>query len=128
MKKQSREDYLRTIYTLFNRLDNPNEGIKSVDIAKSLNLSKPAVSEMIRKLSKEGFIKMNPYSKIFLTDKGIVEAKRVTNNYNIIETFLKKVLRIPKQIIDDEAHRLEHSFSDEAIKRLMKLNKKITER
>lgn len=110
----SREDYLRTMYHLYEK----GRDIKSIEIAKELDISKASVSEMIRKLSKEGYIVVKPYSSIRFTEKGLTEAKRMMRNHRVIEVFLKNVLDYNIVDVHDEAHRLEHAFSEESIKRL----------
>jgi DtxR family transcriptional regulator, Mn-dependent transcriptional regulator len=123
MEQISKEDYLRTIFFLYEKLDDEKKGVSSVDIAKKLGISKPSVSEMLKKLKKKGYVKFIPYSKVFLTKKGLNEAKRVMHNHRIIEVFLKKVLKYELSKVHDEANRLEHAFSEESIKRLEKFLK-----
>ncbi|MCP3686395.1 MAG: metal-dependent transcriptional regulator [bacterium] len=114
----SAEDYLRTIYYLSEKQADKKLGIKAVDVATELNISKPSVSAMIKKLISLGFLRANPYSKIFFTEKGRNEAKRVMHNHRVIEVFLADVLKYDQKKVHDEAHRLEHAFSEESIKRL----------
>jgi DtxR family transcriptional regulator, Mn-dependent transcriptional regulator len=108
MDKKSREDYLRIIY----ELDNP----RSVDVAKTLNISKPSVSEMLRKLAKEDLIKLEPYSRILLTAEGIKKAKGLSDNHFIIKKFVEKFLGHNEQKTLEEAHKLEHALSKESVK------------
>lgn len=123
MKQKSKEDYLRTIYHIYELQENKEQGIKSIDISKEMKVSKPSVSEMIRKLAKEGFIKAGPYTHIFFTKKGLKEAKEVMHNHRVIEVFLRNTLKNDISKIHKEAHRLEHAFSKESIKRLDKFLK-----
>lgn len=116
--KQSKEDYLITMYSLHEKGE-----IKSVDIANILRVSKPSVSEMIKKLASELLVDAKPYSKIKFTKKGLDEAKRIMHNHRVIEVFLKKVLKYDINKVHEEAHRLEHAFSEESIKRLDELVK-----
>ncbi len=120
MRKISVEDYLRTIYRTYEEQEDKKEGVRSIDVAESLGITKPSVSAMVRKLSKRDFLKIKPYSNIFFTERGMKEAKRITHNYRVIEVFLTKVLGYDKRRIDDDAHKLEHAFSQEAIRRLDK--------
>lgn len=120
MKKTSKEDYLKAIYLIYEKQGDKTAGIKSIGIAKSLGISKPSVSAMIKKLAKEGFLKVKPYSKIFFTKKGLREAKRITHNYRVIGVFLKDILKYDLNKIHKEAHKLEHAFSEESIRRLDK--------
>ncbi len=114
----SLEDYMRTIYSLYERLDDKDQGIKSIDIANAMKISKPSVSSMIRKLVSHGYIKAKPYSKIHLTSFGFTEARKIMHKHRVIEVFLCDVLGYGDQEVHDEAHRLEHAFSDETIARL----------
>lgn len=115
MLTSSQEDYLRIIYNLY---EENGQSISSVNIAEYLNISKAAVSKMLKKMSFENLIEMNPYSNIFFTKKGLREAKKVVYKHRIIEVFLIKILKVDKNKMHDEAHKLEHAFSDKSIKKL----------
>ena len=117
MESASREDYLRATYHLMEE----NNEVRSVDLADYLNVTKPSVSEMLKELNKDGLIGYKPYSKVKLTRKGHNIAQKLTSKHRIIESFLKNMLRVNAKKIHDEAHRLEHAFSDISIKKLSKL-------
>ena len=124
MQKKSKEDYLRTIYELYE-LNNPKEsGVSSANIAKELGITRPSVSEMLKKLSLENHVKFTPYSKVFLTRKGLKEAKIAVQNYKIIEKFLEKIVKQTPDKIQLEAHKLEHAFSQKSINNLETFMKK----
>ena len=117
MESASREDYLRGIYHLLE-----DEGyVKSVELADYLNITKPSVSQMLQELDREGLVDYKKYSKLRFTARGRNLAKKLTFKHRIIETFLKDVLKIRSDNIHEEAHKLEHAFSDEAIEKLKKL-------
>lgn len=111
VKKRGREDYLRAMWELFDEI----KGVKSVDIARKLGISKASVSEMLRKLAKDGLVKIEPYSKIYLTAKGKSIAKDLFDNHIIIKDFLKKYFRYEDDKAVEEAHKLEHAFSEESV-------------
>jgi len=117
MLKQNQEDYLRAIYYLYEKNDR---SVNSVAIADCLGISKAAVSKMLKKLVKQKLIKMQPYSSVFFTSKGIKKAKILTYKHRIIEVFLVDVLKMKKHKMHEEAHKLEHAFSDGTIKKLAK--------
>lgn len=117
MESSSKEDYLRAIY----HLHEEHEHVKSVEVADYLIVSKPSVSEMLKELDKDGFIAYKPYSSIQLTKRGLRCAQNLTARHRIIESFLRDILKIEGKQIHEEAHRLEHAFSDESIARLHKL-------
>ena len=114
MVSASREDYLRALYIM----EEEKHEIKSIDLANYLNVSKPSVSEMVIELNKEGLISHKRYSKIDFTQKGRKMAQKLTSKHRIIELFLKNVLKIGSDRVHDEAHRLEHAFSDQSIEKL----------
>ena len=114
MTTQNQEDYLRALYILSERKDE----LKSSDVADYLNVSKPSVSEMVRRLNGEGFIISHPYSKLLFTKKGKRLAEQLTSKHRIIELFLKKMLKRSDAQIHEEALRLEHAFSDESIQKM----------
>ena len=112
----AREDYLRAIYLL-----QLGSGEASVtDIAERLKLSKSTVSERLKDLAKDGLVKIDPYTPVSLTEKGALVGKKLTSKHRIIEVFLNKVLKMPKDKVHAEAERLEHACSDEVAKRLEK--------
>jgi len=117
MESANKEDYMRGIYHLME--DSPD--VKSVDLADYLNITKPSVSEMLQHLNSEGLVEYRKYSKLKFTSKGRIIAQKLTFKHRIIESFLKNMLRINSDGIHEEAHRLEHAFSDEAIEKLRRL-------
>ena len=113
----NKEDYLRGLYIL----EEEKGEIKSIDLAHYLNVSKPSVSEMVKELNKEGMVSYKKYSKIKFTSKGRKIAQKLTSKHRLIELFLKKILKISSKHIHQEAHRLEHAFSDESIFKIKRL-------
>ena len=116
----SKEDYLQEIYRL--QYSN-NRAVKVTEIANALKVSKPSVSEMVRKLAKEDKVKFKRFSGISLPEKGIVEARKTVRKHQLLEVFFNKVLNI-KNTFHKEAHSAEHSLSDNAADRLDSILKK----
>ena len=117
MTTQNREDYLRALYVLHEN----HAQLKSSDVASYLGVSKPSVSEMVRRLNSEGLIRSAPYTKLQFTPKGKRIAEHLTSKHRIIELFLKQVLKRNDAQIHEEAHRLEHAFSDDSIEQMRKM-------
>ncbi|HSL89408.1 MAG TPA: metal-dependent transcriptional regulator [Ignavibacteriaceae bacterium] len=114
MKNISKEDYLSAIY----KFRDENGEIKPNLIAESLEISNAAVTDMLRKLSKDGFVIYKKYKGIRLTADGENYAKNMIRRHRIWETFLHQVLGMPWDKVHDEAEKLEHSSSDELINRI----------
>ena len=79
---------------------------------------------MVKKLTQQKYIKMQPYSEIVFTPKGLRKSQELTFKHRVIETFLKDVLRVNKKDIHEEAHKLEHAFSAQTINKLYRFLKK----
>jgi len=121
MIDKTREDYLRAIYHIGEERNRPE--IDSIDLCKYLNLSKPSVSEMLKKLKQNKLIEHRSYKKIRLTQKGRQESIAITKKHRIIESFLFCVLNLKPNLIHEEAHKLEHAFSDKSILKINRLLK-----
>lgn len=112
----TREDYLRAIYSL-----GLGVGVKPVEIARYLKLSKQTVTERLQELSKSGLVNYKRYGSTSLTTEGLYVAQHLTYKHRVIESFLYTLLKQPKDKVHEEAHRLEHAFSDKSIKALHNL-------
>jgi DtxR family transcriptional regulator, Mn-dependent transcriptional regulator len=113
---KSLEDYLKNIYTLHISTGK----VSTTILAERLNISPAAVSDMISKLSKSGYIKNIPYKGFELTKKGEAIALNQVRKHRIWEVFLLKQLKYPWENVHQEAENLEHASSDELISRLEK--------
>jgi DtxR family Mn-dependent transcriptional regulator len=114
MQNISKEDYLSIIYK-----NKDTEGkVKANTIADKLNVSNAAVTDMLKKLSIDGYIKYEPYKGINLTRDGEAYAKNMVRRHRIWEVFLNQIVGLPWDKVHDEANRLEHSSSDELINKM----------
>ena len=52
------------------RLDPSGRGVRSVTLAKELNVSRPSVCAMLTKLAHEGYINKEHYGIVYLCEKG----------------------------------------------------------
>ncbi len=114
MANISIEDYLSAIY----KFQDESGNIKPNLIAEKLGISNAAVTDMLRRLSKEKYVNYEKYRSITLTEKGRSYAKNMVRRHRIWEVFLNQVVGMPWDKVHDEAHRLEHSASDELIDRM----------
>ena len=111
------EDYLETMFYI----EQNKQKITSVQIAKELKVSKSSVSQMLRKLKKEGFIDFEPYKEITLLEKGRKLGQKIAKNHIILENLLTKI-GVSKKIALKDIHGLEHYLSHETIQAIEKLN------
>ena len=114
MRNISKEDYLSVIY----KSSDSNGVIKANQIAEKLNISGAAVTDMLRRLSKEGYVDYKRYKGIRLTKSGEDYARSMVRRHRIWEVFLHQIVGLPWDKVHNEAENLEHSSSDELIERL----------
>lgn len=117
MSNISKEDYLRVIYKGLEE----GEIVNPTMIAEQLEVSNAAVTDMLKKLTREKYVKYTPYKGVQLLKKGREIAVKLVRRHRIWETFLYEVVGLPWYQIDEEAENLEHSSSDELIDRLEKI-------
>jgi DtxR family transcriptional regulator, Mn-dependent transcriptional regulator len=110
MEQKSTQDYLKAIYSL----TKDNDLISTTDISKKLKVAPASVTEMLKKLSEDDYIKYEPYKGSMLTVKGLRQAQKVTRKHRLLERFLADTLHIGKEKVHTEACKMEHDLSDEA--------------
>lgn len=113
------EDYLEAIYML----EIEGKPIKSVDIAKMIGVSRPAVNKAMNELLKKNYIEKPPYGEITLTDEGREIAKKVYHVHVTIREFLIKI-GVNKDIADIDCCLIEHVISKETLDAIEKFIKK----
>jgi DtxR family Mn-dependent transcriptional regulator len=110
MEQKSTQDYLKAVYGLSRNGDL----VTTTEISQKLEVAPASVTEMLKKLAQDGYVKYHPYHGSTLTEKGLQEAKKVTRKHRLLETFLSDVLHIGKDKVHTEACQLEHALSDDA--------------
>jgi len=90
--QEAAEMYLKTIL----RLQQSTGYVRSVDIAREMNYSKPTVSEQMKKCAENDFIIIEPDGQILLTDKGLAIAKRTLERHHVLTDILVKIPMIGK--------------------------------
>ena len=111
--RESAEDYLEAIL----RLSQKGGGVRSVDIATMLSVSKPSVSHAMKLLREDGYIAMDRYGTVTLLDKGAEIANRIYERHTVLTTMLES-LGVPSEIARTDACKMEHDISDESFARI----------
>lgn len=110
------EEYCECIF----ELKEDDVDVIQARIAERLQVSRPAVSEMMRRLEAEGLITTD--GGIRLTESGQELAERVVRRHRIAERFLTDVLHLSWADAHHEAGKWEHIISpavEEAMDRLL---------
>lgn len=101
------EEYCECIF----ELEEDDVAVIQARIADRLQVSRPAVSEMIRRLETEGLITTEGAIKLTLAGQAL--AQRVVRRHRLAERFLTDMLGLSWAQAHHEAGRWEHVMSDE---------------
>ena len=101
--QKSSEDYLETMLMLSEQRGY----IKSIDIARHLDVTKPSVSYATKRLRENGYITMDDDGLIHLTETGMSIATKIYDRHKMLSRFLNLLG------IDKETCKIEHDISQE---------------
>jgi DtxR family transcriptional regulator, iron-dependent repressor len=101
------EEYLETIYNL----SMENEVVIGARLAERFHVAPPTVTEMLKRLVRDGYIEMNNKRQVTLTELGNRVAEAVLRRHRLTERFLVDMLGMQWHEVHEEACRLEHFIS-----------------
>jgi len=103
----SKEDYLKAIL----EAESEGETVISATLAHWLRVSPPAVTMALRRLKKDGYVRVQVDGNVRLTAAGRKIARRLTQRHHLIERMLSEIFGMEWYKVHDEAERLEHAVS-----------------
>jgi DtxR family Mn-dependent transcriptional regulator len=116
----SKEDYLKSIL----EAESEGEDVISARLADMLKVSPPAVTMALRRLKKDGLVRVQGDGQVRLTAAGRKIARKLTLRHHLIERMLAELFGMEWWKVHDEAERLEHAVSpDFEAKLLAKLGR-----
>lgn len=115
----SLEDYLETIYNFIEK----NENIRAIDISRELNVSRASVTEALKKLASKNLVNYGRYDVISLTDDGKVQAVNVISKHKALHNFFENILGLSSEEASENACKIEHVISQNALDRLTAFTK-----
>ena len=110
----SHEDYLEAIVMLGGTTEH---SVRSVDIAKQMDVSKASVNKAVGLLKDKGLAVQPYYGDVTLTERGYEYGKAVYKRHRYLTAFLSKGLGIDPETADEEACLMEHAISDESFEK-----------
>lgn len=116
---ESLEDYLEAICL------KGGENVKSVELARHLNVSRASVNKAINTLIEEKLVNKEYYGNISLTEEGQRVSNKILWKHRLLKKFLVDILEVPEEEASNEACGIEHSISDETAVKLEKLMEKL---
>src|SRR6202140_1195973 len=116
----SKEDYLKAIL----EAESEGETVISATLAHWLSVSPPAVPMAVRRLKRDGLVRVQSSGEVSLTPAGRKIARKLTLRHHLIERMLAEMFGMEWYKVHDEAERLEHAVSpDFEAKLLAKLGR-----
>lgn len=110
----SKENYLKTIA----EAEAEGEIVIAATLARWLKVSAPAVTMAIKRLKRDGLIRVAKEGRISLTPSGGEIASRLMYRHYLIERMLAELFGMEWFKVHDEAEHLEHAVSAEFEHRL----------
>ena len=101
------EEYLETVYNM----GVENEVVIGARLAEKFGVAPPTVTEMLKRLVRDGYIKMDSKRVVTLTEEGNQAAEAVLRRHRLTERFLVDMLGMQWHQVHEEACRLEHFIS-----------------
>src|SRR5213593_4569109 len=112
----SKEDYLKAIL----EAESEGETVISATLAHWLSVSAPAVSMALRRLKKDGLVRVHKDGQVRLTAAGRRIAHKLTLRHHLIERMLAEIFGMEWYKVHDEAERMEHAVSPDFEAKLLR--------
>ncbi|NLA62108.1 MAG: metal-dependent transcriptional regulator [Bacteroidales bacterium] len=103
------ENFVKAIYLQDQRM---GEDTRPGTLAKLLNISNAATTDMARSLAQKNLVNYTKYQKLTLTSEGEKLALSILRKHRLWEAFLSQTLNLSLNEIHKEAELLEHATSD----------------
>ena len=117
--KKTTEDYLKMI----RLLQKKNGTVRGVAIAEAFGVSRPTVSNIVKRLAAEGYIVMGGGRTIELTGKGLSLADETIERNRTIKELLIG-LGVERSVAESDACEMEHAVSAQSLAALKSLAKR----
>ena len=101
------EEYLEMIYNM----NMEDEVVIGARLAEKFRVAPPTVTEMLKRLVRDGYVEMDNRRQVTLTETGNQAAEAVLRRHRLTERFLVDMLGMQWHQVHEEACRLEHFIS-----------------
>ena len=107
MQTQTNENYLKAIYFL----SQENIDVSITELSKKMEVSKPTVNNMVKKMQDKGWLYYEKYKPIKLTIKGKRLGALIVRRHRLTEMFLSQIMGFGWEEVHDIAEEIEHISS-----------------
>ena len=111
--QESAENYLETILML----KEEKGAVRSIDIARKMDFSKPSISRAMSLLRENGYITMDKEGLIDLTGAGMEIASSIYERHRFLCKWLV-ALGVSPETAAEDACRIAHDVSDETFQKI----------
>src|SRR5260370_31818150 len=94
------------------------EVVGSARLADWLSVSRPTVTVALRRMTRDGMVRLNAHKEIELTARGDAAAAAIVRRHRIVERWMTDVLGLDWGAAAAEAERLEHPVPEVVDERL----------
>lgn len=108
--REMAEDYVELIDALMREKGEA----RAVDMADRLGISHVSVSRTLQRLKRQGYVTMEPYRAVFLTQQGRSLAEESRARHALVLRFLS-ALGVPEEVANTDAEGIEHHVSDQTL-------------
>ena len=110
------ENYLLSLYILKEEQESTVLAqlaayIRRIPASEGLGTTLPSILGMLRRMSRDGLIRISSKKEIEFTEKGAALAEGIARRHRLAERLVVDVLGVELHRADEEAHLLEHGIS-----------------
>ncbi len=113
----SQEDYLKVIWEIVQEEQVPI----AARLAEELGVTPPAVTAALKRMTRDGYVRVGREGRIVLTPKGRNRVEHLVLRHRLAEKLLTEVIGLEWSKAHIEAERLEHAISREVEALLLKM-------
>jgi len=99
--------------------ESEGEVVIAATLSRWLRVSPPAVTMAIRRLKRDGLIRVGSSGEITLAREGREIANRILNRHHLIERMLTEIFGMEWYKVHDEAEQMEHAVSGDFERKLI---------
>jgi DtxR family transcriptional regulator, Mn-dependent transcriptional regulator len=103
------EEYLEMVY----RLDQKGGPVIGARLAEAVGVSAPTVTQTLKRMVKDGYVRMNARKEIALTPAGMEQVRSIQRRHRLAELLLTDILGFDWLQAHVEAVKFQHVLSPE---------------
>ncbi|HEY7907382.1 MAG TPA: metal-dependent transcriptional regulator, partial [Thermomicrobiales bacterium] len=103
------EEYLEMVY----RLDQKGGPVIGARLAEAVGVSAPTVTQTLKRMVKDGYVRMNARKEISLTPAGMEQVRSIQRRHRLAELLLTDILGFDWLQAHVEAVKFQHVLSPE---------------